>query len=641
MSALATRFGFDPVRLGFGLRTALAALLALVLAWLAGLEHPQWSAMTVWIAAQPVRGHLLEKSLFRLAGTISGTVAGIALVVFAGGQAWVLVAGLALWIGLCAGIGNVQRGFVGYGTLLAGYSAAMVSLLGSGHPEHILALGADRLLTVLVGVLVALAAGWSFTPAYPEDALANRLRQLSARVLRTIAGHLRTPSPATGRLHALLADIAAIDEALDPLGAGSLRSRRVVRSTRRLLASQIALLLWLRDEAQQPPAPAAAHALDQAAAAFEDGRVQAGIASLTDAAAAADLPTALQAALSACASAQHAQADTPDTPAVTLNDTPLLVLHRDWVGAREAGIRAACAMLAVGTLWLASGIAGGPFMLLGTAVMTSLFSPMDEPARMMRPVFIGHLIGIVGALACRWLAWPLAGSEAALIALMAPFILAGGLVHAHRLSAGYSFDYNMVMLILLQPALPLSGDLPHWLGLAAAMLFAPLAAFAAYRLIFPASARRRLHTLMAMMVHELQDMAADPQADRHQHIWRARLYHRLLRLLRWTEKTDERAFSAVDGSLAVLDLGRAILQAQALAHRPGAPAASQRRIDALLRRMRQLGSRPEAALRTLERAARHAGHDPAAAGLARAAHSLSANLAFFQRVAASAHQRKV
>ena len=33
--------GFDRPKLAFGFRTAVAACLALLLAWLAGLEHPQ------------------------------------------------------------------------------------------------------------------------------------------------------------------------------------------------------------------------------------------------------------------------------------------------------------------------------------------------------------------------------------------------------------------------------------------------------------------------------------------------------------------------------------------------------------------------------------------------------------------------
>jgi hypothetical protein len=65
------RWGFDPVRLRQHLRTAFAACLALLAAWQLGLEHPQWAAMATWAASQPLRGQLLEKSFFRVAGTVA------------------------------------------------------------------------------------------------------------------------------------------------------------------------------------------------------------------------------------------------------------------------------------------------------------------------------------------------------------------------------------------------------------------------------------------------------------------------------------------------------------------------------------------------------------------------------------------
>src|SRR5690554_5943688 len=85
------KLGFDIPRLHFAMRTALASGLAMALAWMLGLEHPQWSAMTVWAISQPVRGMLLEKSLFRGLGTIVGTLFGVVLVLLAGDNLPVLV----------------------------------------------------------------------------------------------------------------------------------------------------------------------------------------------------------------------------------------------------------------------------------------------------------------------------------------------------------------------------------------------------------------------------------------------------------------------------------------------------------------------------------------------------------------------
>src|SRR5690554_669273 len=95
-----TRLGFNVPQLTFSLRTALASGLAMLLAWWIGLEHPQWSAMTVWAVSQPVRGMLLEKSLFRALGTLLGTLFGVMLVLLTGDNLPYMVVSLALWIGL-------------------------------------------------------------------------------------------------------------------------------------------------------------------------------------------------------------------------------------------------------------------------------------------------------------------------------------------------------------------------------------------------------------------------------------------------------------------------------------------------------------------------------------------------------------
>ena len=110
LDATLRRLGFTPGQLYYTLRTATGACLALWLAWAAGLEHPQWAAMSVWIASQPTRGMLLEKSLFRALGTLVGAVFGVALVALSGNQPWALVLGLAVWVSVCAGMGSVWRG---------------------------------------------------------------------------------------------------------------------------------------------------------------------------------------------------------------------------------------------------------------------------------------------------------------------------------------------------------------------------------------------------------------------------------------------------------------------------------------------------------------------------------------------------
>ena len=120
--------GFHVPVLAFALRTALAAFVALWIAYAIGLEHPHWAAMSAWASSQPMREHLLSRGIYRFSGSVVGVVFAIALVLVAKESLWVLAIGLALWGALCAFLGNLQRGYMVYGCMLAGYSAAMVVL---------------------------------------------------------------------------------------------------------------------------------------------------------------------------------------------------------------------------------------------------------------------------------------------------------------------------------------------------------------------------------------------------------------------------------------------------------------------------------------------------------------------------------
>ena len=631
--------GFDLPRLNFALRTAVAACLALVMAWAIGLEHPQWSAMTVWAAAQPTRGQLLEKSFFRTFGTLIGVAAGVALVAFSGGDPRPLVIGLSLWIGLCVAAGNLLRGYVSYGAMLSGYSASMVALLDTGHPDHVLALGADRAGTIMVGVLTALVIGWAFTPAAAEQEMTGRMRRVTARLLRDLAASLRAgnASALDDEQRSLLAEMAAIDEMLDPHAAGSLRSRQAVRALRTVLSVQISLLLAGR-RGGCGEGSAVADLLDEAAAGFEGGNGSDGPLALIDRAAdRAGLQTDLGETLQALGHAIRAHRmvlgqDVGASMSVAQTGHPV-VLHRDWVGARQAAIRAMLCLLVVGLFWVWTGWAAAPFLLLGLSIMTTIFSTFDNPAHTMRFVLLGQIFGALGALACRFLAWPLATTELQVVLLTMPFIVAGALFFSHRRTLPSAFDYAMVSLLLLHPTLPLPGDLATMLSSVVAVVAAPLVALVAYRVIFPLNADVRLETLISMMVHELQDMARAEDASEHRRTWRARLYHRLFRLIRFAERSGDRHREVTDGGLAILSIGYAILSLQDLVRSGSLADGEGRATLAALQRLKKVGSEPQKAALALERAAhRLSGHHVrAGASAASAAAALKANFAFIRR----------
>ncbi|MBE9636719.1 FUSC family protein [Salipiger mangrovisoli] len=598
MNARLASFGFTPARLAFALRTGLAACVALIVAWLLGLEHPQWAGMTVWAASQPVRGQLLEKGLFRFAGTVIGTIAGVGLILLLQVHPALLVVGLALWVGLCTGLANLLRGFVAYGTVLAGYTAAMVALLDVGHPENVLTLGADRMATVLVGVLAALLVGWLFAPAADGTALRVRIRGILADLCDQLAATPADPEAA----RQLISAMASTEESLDPHAAGSLRSHRETRASRALLSTALSVLLWRRGrDGAALPEPARL-AVTAAAVALRAGDSAAAQEALARAAALPGLHETLGPLVSTLARWRAPENRTAPgaEPAVPV------VLHRDWIGAREAAIRATGALLIFGALWQITGFAAGAFLLLGMSIMISIFSTFENPIAMLPFAFLGQLMGAGTALAIRWLLWPQAGSEWQLVAMVLPFVFLGALLAGHDRGMKVSFDYNMVMLLLLQPALPLTGDVGTSMLMGLAVVAAPLAALLAYRSVYPPTLRRKQVTLAKMMLHDVAALAGDAQALAHRAIWRARLYHRMLRMFRLTERSSRAQRAALDSGLALLDLGHATMRAHEMLAAPDTPAAERRALRAALARLERIGETPGRAEGALSRLARRA-----------------------------------
>ncbi len=88
---------FSPGWFLFCLRTWLSAVLALSTAFWLQLSSPGTAAVTVMILAQPLRGQVLSKALYRLAGTIIGAFVALFLTACFNQERGVFLGGVALW----------------------------------------------------------------------------------------------------------------------------------------------------------------------------------------------------------------------------------------------------------------------------------------------------------------------------------------------------------------------------------------------------------------------------------------------------------------------------------------------------------------------------------------------------------------
>ena len=581
------RFGFDPQRLSFGLRTCLAAFLSIVIAHAFGLEHPQWAAMTVWASSQPLREHLLERSLWRFLGTISGVFVGIALILVSATHSAYLVFGLAIWVGLCGAISLLQRGLVAYGTVLAGYSAAMVALLSTGNTDNVWLLGLDRFLTIAVGVATAVAVGYYFTPKIQTHPIREQLQQLTVDALQLVLKHMQRPEKDdVQHSFALLKKMAQLDEQLDAHAIGSFKSRRRVKQARQLVLAQLNLMLFLQNRPALPNQRLLQEALKQTIA-----TLSASTENIVPPLSLQHQDTELIELINLLIGA-HQQYFHPQTNP-SHHNMPHMALHRNWLGALHTFVRSSTVLSAVGMVWLMTGWDFMPFMMLGLSVMLSVFVGFENPAWFLRHVTIGQIMGAILALLCVWGVWsPLAHSDVQMIAWMLPFMLFSVVVYAFKRTMLASFDCIMVMLILLQPHHPIDLSFNQSLANAVSVVMGPVIAMLAFQWIFPAHPQKRLQHLLSMVRFEIRSLCQSQASYKQQLLQRNRLVHSVLKAQRINDKLPQ-----PDAHLS-RELLRYLHQAQLIVciHQSinqTASSSNQRLMRSLLQAWQSSDSKPE------------------------------------------------
>jgi uncharacterized membrane protein YccC len=157
----------------FALKTFVASLLALYVAFWLGLDEPRWALLTVYIVSQPESGLVLAKGFYRALGTAAGLLVTTLLVFTFAQYGELFVALLALWTGICNFAARAARNFTSYGFLLAGYTAAIVGIPAALNPTAAYTIIVARGTEIVIGIIFA--------------ALASRLLFLQELVQRLLA----------------------------------------------------------------------------------------------------------------------------------------------------------------------------------------------------------------------------------------------------------------------------------------------------------------------------------------------------------------------------------------------------------------------------------------------------------------------
>jgi uncharacterized membrane protein YccC len=600
-------------RIALAVRGTVAALSALAVAVALQLECPYWAAMTALIVIQPTHGLLLEKSYYRLIGTAIGSVGGMTMLLTSRSPAMLTIM-LSFWLAACVGAGNLAYGLRSYGAMVAGCTGAVIAMSGYNNPPHLNDLVFGRIACIVIGIVVSTTVTLFFTHRRAKRELLDRLTKVVVTDLEWAAMLLRggEERELLALRQDILVEIADIEGSLDAAWAGSLDLKLRKRHIRSLIVNLLSLLeagTLAGDHLVRQGSPAddawreslARHLEETARNLDRHGSTRSGDVNLAAVLAevGAHLPL-LGETLKELVTALQLVIDEWDTTAPD-SERPAphnFIRHRDWQEAGRAALRAACAMAAVGTVWYFTGWNEGALMMMAASIMVSIFSTHDRPSVMLTHIFCGASLGVAAAFLCRLVLLPGASSPLLQGICSIPLLMAGMVALHHRRTALGAMDTMLFFLFVMQPGVPIvpapakyvEGGLACLGGIAVAILF--------FRFLLPIDPARRLRSLLLAIVQDLIAMAEGDALLRER--CRARMHHRVLRMLANARKLDNNLGTAVEGGLAALAIGRCLqLRGEAGTNDGVSPVASDaiREITIRLSAARQ---RPEKILSVLE-----------------------------------------
>ena len=577
--------------LGFTLRTWLASMLALGIAFELQLDAPYWAWITVWIVAQPTAGMQLSKSFYRAVGTVAGAILAVILIALFAQTPELFVLALALLVGGCTFASNILTNFRAYATVLAAYTAGIVASDAIDAPTQVWFIALSRASAILIGIASAVTVTAIFAPHRSAALAREKLLALLKDAARRAAYRFQDDNETRLRIgRQLIVDDIALDTLIDFAAAESGTFRVQKNRARSLLAHVFGLISarraldahllrrgWPRHHALEIFHGVILDFLDEMPARLDRGDLDELIAELE--------------AVQGQVDALEPEQDTADADGVVSerfvidrfddllthlgcalrdfrsllrrepSDQPRLVLnfHRDQRAAAINGLRAFLAVVATGAFWIASAWPHGPLALVFVSIMLSLFSSQPRPDRVGWAFFYVSLPAAALALLCKFFYLPsLSGFEVLAVA-MGLFLFPLGMFMANPATSAAAVAFSLVFLNVVTPTNPMNYDLADSINGAVALIVGILFGTLAYVIIFPPdpAAARRYVTYRIRRGLELM-ARLDPIPTFSD--WETRMYDRVVRLNDPQNPSATTGDEWLDTGLHALSLGIEILR---------------------------------------------------------------------------------
>ncbi|WP_322106419.1 FUSC family protein [Paraburkholderia sp. J41] len=528
-----------------------AALLALGIAMKLDLPQPRTAMTTVFIVMQPQSGPVFAKSFYRLCGTLVGLVVMLALIGLFAQQPELFIVSTALWVGICTAGAARNRNFRSYGFVLAGYTAALIGIPASQHPDGAFLSATTRVCEISIGVLASGFVSAVVFPQYTAALLRSTVRQRFASfvdyVAAALAGRIdRSQIEATNAR--FVADVVGLEASRSTAVFEShdarMRSGRLARlNTEFMTAStRFHALHQLMNRLRADDSTATVAALEPYFREIAPLFAKAGEPVLTAADAAhvsrqlddyrATLPARVRetrAALEAREAREaHETHEAQDSARLLDFDTATELFYRfvhemteyaatyaslavdthareKWleryvpktnlIAAGVSGVRAAVVMMLLGAFWIATAWPSGTNLVLNAAATCALASASPQPARMASQMAAGTVLASVVGMLLTFGVFPHIDGFPMLCVALAPALAFGVFVSTRAKYMGVGMGYCIFLCFLAGPDNLMQYNPTSYINDALALVASMFVSAAAFAVLLPPSTpwlRRRL-----------------------------------------------------------------------------------------------------------------------------------------------------
>ncbi len=575
----------------FALRTTLAGLVSLFVAYALGLGQPHWAMMTVFIVAQPVAGMVLAKGFFRLAGTLAGTLAALFFVPVFGGNAWLFLAVLALWIGLCTCLSSLLRNPEAYGAALAGYTALIIGLPAFTEPQLLHELALTRCGEIIVGIVCAGLSSRLMLPQLASEALSLRLARSindlaayaagafsGAEITKLRAAHrkliadtqalgemrayarLETPSRMS-RAHSLRRTIGHLLSAISSarmLHAHAMPDNETLRPVRDTLKSVVDDLAI---SGLDDTGPFIARLDEVAARTSTLPRDMGGddsVATASRFALAGEFTHALKGALRGLDMLRQEPEDRLRT-----RRQPALVIHRDRHAAWSNAVRAMVATALVAAFWLETQWSAMEGTVIIVAVISSLFAALPFPVKVTWGFFKGTLLALPFAFVVGQFLLPAFPGFFWFTLFVVPILVPATLTMANPRMAGMATAFAVNFLAFLSPHPGMTYDPMEFLAGSGSILIGILLTCGVFLTVLPADPKQRAERIVRAMREDLARLCLHERVARRS-AFESLAYDRISQLMPLLHGAGKEGETLAAGSVAAVTAGLEVLRLRKL-----------------------------------------------------------------------------